>query len=267
MRRISSDLRALARRVRHKAASVRPIPQFRTLRRYDASPFDHLGYLAVGRELTNFTYDITNRDEMAFVLADVLGADVGALRSYVAELDDDDDLASRLAARIGQRPLYGRRLGWYAVVRHTKPQFVVETGTADGLGTAVLARGLQRNGGGAVLTVDVLAGAGHLLDHDLRQSVRLERVDEQKPLETLLTDERVDLFLHDSLHTPEHERWELTCALRHAGDRIVLMSDNSHLTDVLAEIAGEQGMSYAFWREQPSRHFYPGAGIGIAVAT
>ena len=34
---------------------------------------------------------------------------------------------------------YGRRLGWYALVRALKPRTVVETGADKGLGSCVLA--------------------------------------------------------------------------------------------------------------------------------
>src|SRR3546814_1929922 len=40
---------------------------------------------------------------------------------------------------------YGRRLGWYAVVRATKPRVVVETGVDKGLGAMVLCAALLRN--------------------------------------------------------------------------------------------------------------------------
>ena len=75
----------------------------------------------------------------------------------------------------------------------------------------------------------------------------------------------VDVFIHDSLHTYEHERRELELALKHAGGRIILISDNAHDTTALADVAAAHGGRYGFFREQPLNHFYPGAGIGLTV--
>jgi hypothetical protein len=51
----------------------------------------------------------------------------------------------------GDQPLrnlrspFGRRLGWYAIVRATKPQVVVETGVERGHGALLLCAALLRN--------------------------------------------------------------------------------------------------------------------------
>ncbi len=58
---------------------------------------------------------------------------------------------------------YGRRIGWYALVRALKPKNVVETGTDKGLGTLVIAAALMRNGTGRLTSIDINPAAGYLL--------------------------------------------------------------------------------------------------------
>src|SRR5207248_9880418 len=54
-------------------------------------------------------------------------------------------LSSRERHNCDVEPRYGRRLGWYALTRATKPRVLVETGVDRGLGTAVLAAAMLRN--------------------------------------------------------------------------------------------------------------------------
>ena len=49
------------------------------------------------------------------------------------------------------------------------------------------------------------------------------------------------MFIHDSLHTYEHERWELATAGAHLAADGVLISDNVHVTPALSECSAELG--------------------------
>jgi hypothetical protein len=228
-------------------------------------PLTALRYLVTGDETSNFTYEIANREELADVVAGALGAPPAEIRSLIAEADADVGLSRRL----GSHTLFGRRLGWYAALRWSKPELAVETGTADGLGTVLLARAIERNLEEGVqsrlLSFDVVPTAGRLLDDHLRQFVTLIVGDAVETLPRALGGGRIGYFVHDSLHTYEHERAELELAIEHADETTVLISDNAHVTTALADVAAENGAVYASFTERPVRHLYPGAALGIAV--
>jgi hypothetical protein len=219
-----------------------------------------LRFLLFDRQTSNFTYEIGNRDELICILAGALAAPVESISEYITEIDTDLDLQRRLGAAMRRRrdsnrePLFGRRIGWYAVARWLKPALVVETGTADGLGTAALARALERNrddgSPGMLLSFDVVSDAGWMLDEQLRTQVRLFQGDTTETLPRELAGRTIELAL----------------ALDHASPKAVLISDNSHATTALADLAREAELTFALYRERPIRHFYPGAGLGIAVA-
>jgi hypothetical protein len=257
------------RRAGAKLSTVRPFPQLRVVRTYRASarkqPLTALRYLVSGRETSNFTYEIANRDELAAVVAGVLDAPPEQIRAFIAEADEDAELRTRLH----DRALFGRRLGWYAALRWRKPALAVETGTADGLGTALLARAIERNredgAPGRLLSFDVVPSAGHLLDDHLRQFATVVVGDAVQALPAAVAGERIGYFIHDSLHTYEHERAELDVVTAHGDDELVLISDNAHATTALADVASEHGAGYAAFWERPVRHLYPGAALGIAV--
>jgi hypothetical protein len=77
----------------------------------------------------------------------------------------------------------------------------------------------------------------------------------------------VDIFLHDSLHTFEHEAAELAAIGPRLTPTALVLSDNAHATDALMRWAEQSGRQFSFFREQPAEHWYPGSGIGAAIRT
>jgi len=256
--------------------SVRPLLKLAVLRRYHVRSFRHaLGYFLRDREITNFTYDLANDGELAEFLAAAAGRSGEAVDSYLRELSEDHELDERLAAKLRRRrdrnprPKFGRRAGWYGLVRIFKPSLVVETGTHDGLGTAVLLRAVERNAAegtiGRLLSFDVDPSSGWLVADADPDLLELHVGDTARVLEPAFDGRAVGLFVHDSLHTYEHETFELETAVRHAAERLVLISDNAHASDALRDLCGRLSIQYHHFRERPRDHFYPGAAIGLAV--
>ena len=239
------------------------------------SPTKAIRYLLFDREIDNFTYDITNRDELAAFLAGVLDRDVGLMRHYIDELDTDRELRKAIEGAPAWRPRrrgtmpYGRRLGWYAVVRATKPRLAVETGVHDGLGSAVILRALARNADegseGVLLSFDIRNDVAWLVPPWLRSRYELRISDALATLGEAVAERRVDFFVHDSDHRYEHETGEFEAVLRLASPGAVLISDNAHAGTAFRDFCARRGFAYSFCREIPDHPFYPGAGIGIAV--
>lgn len=236
-------------------------------------PREALRYLLAGRETTNFTYEIANADELAAMLADGLGAPRERLEAWLAEVEADSAFLAELRQRLSSRrdrenePRFGRRLGWYCVVRHAKPELVVETGSHDGLGTALLLRALERNAEegheGRLLSADIDPETGWLVSDCLRSRLERHIGDARVTLPVALSGRRVGVFIHDSLHTYEHERFELELALEHAAEPAYLISDNAHASTALADLCRERGLRYLHFVERPRGHFYPGAALGL----
>jgi predicted O-methyltransferase YrrM len=232
------------------------------------------GYLLLDDELDNFTYDLANRDELLAWIAASFEAPEADVRRLAAELEDDAELAASLAARLAgrgrrrRRLFYGRRLGWYVLARLSRPRLAIETGVHDGLGTAILGRALARNtaGGhpGRLLSFDVNADCGWLVEPRLAGDHRIVIGDARKTLPEAIKDEPVDFFIHDSLHTYEHETFEFERIAERAAPGAVLLSDNAHAGTAMADFCLRHGLKYFYFAERSRDHFYPGAGIGFA---
>ncbi len=240
-----------------------------------ANPRQALRFVFTDPELDNYTYDISNLGELAGALAGAFRIDRSAVERYARELEDDSEFRAELAVRLRQhggrkpRPQYGRRTGWYCIVRIQRPALVVEAGVHDGLGSAVFLRALERNrsegDNGRLIGIDLDAASGWLVPSALRPHFDLIIEDSVGYLKRGFADRKIDLFMHDSLHTYAHETHEYRAALQVLAPNGVLLSDDAHSTDALKDFSTQAGRDFHFWRERPIDHFYPGAGIGMSL--
>lgn len=235
-------------------------------------------WLHSSRETTNFTYDLTplNQDQLAWFIAEVAGSTIDEVETLFREINDDERLkdAIRGGVRHSSRwamsdpdARYGCRIGWYALVRILKPALVVETGVDKGLGSLVIAAALLRNAQegspGRLTAIDIDPTAGELARIRPYSSViDLVISDSHKALREL--DGPIDIFLHDSNHSEEHERAEVEIMRPKLAPGALVLSDNAHVTSAVSDYARSAGKRYLFCAEKPANHWYPGGGIGAA---
>lgn len=235
-------------------------------------------WLLTSREHHNYTYDLTtiSREHLLWFVSLVCGTPVAQIRRYCQELDGDDALrthierATATAARRGladRQVRYARRLGWYAIVRATRPAHVVETGVDKGLGTCVLAAALVRNAAdgapGRVSALDINPEAGYLVRAEPWRAV-VDLVIGDSIASITALDRPVDLFLHDSDHRAAHERREFEAVEAKLSPTALLLTDNAMATSVLSRHAERTGRRFLAYRETPADHWFPGEGIGAA---
>lgn len=241
--------------------------------RYDAHLIGRsVDWLVRDRETTNFTYnlDSLNRDQLRWFVSAVTGAEIGQIRDWMRELEEDRQLADELTRRLSsnprhricaKEPRWARRLGWYSIVRAVQPDNVVETGTHLGLGSCAIAAALLRNGHGRLTTIDVDPDAGYLIGEPWSSVIDRRTGDSVALLAEL---RNVDMFLHDSLHTYDHETSELAAIEPNLSADALVLSDNAHDSSALSDWAERTGRHYLFFKEQPVGHWWPGDGIGAA---
>ena len=118
---------------------------------------------------------------------------------------------------------------------------------------------------GRLLSVDIDTKAGWIVPMSLRDRWELVIGSSFDVLELSIGERRVGVLIHDSDHTYECERFELDVGLRHAADRIALITDNNHVTTALDDVLADVGVPRHRFQERPRGHFYPGAALGIGV--
>jgi Methyltransferase domain len=234
-------------------------------------------WLVESRETSNFTYDLTARNEayLAEMLAVVTDRPSSEIAGYVREIHEDHALGKAVIAQViahgrqgGYDPTarFGRRVGWYALVRALRPSVVVETGVEKGLGAMVLCAALLRNAReghpGRYYGTDIDPGAGVLLCEPYRAMGTILYGDSLESLATLKGP--FDLFINDSDHSSAYEAREYRAIGDKLSERAVIVADNAHVTDELLNFSRQQGRQFLFFREEPANHWYIGAGIGLS---
>lgn len=225
-------------------------------------------------ENSNFYYDITelNKEHLAHLLSHILGTPHAQIQEYFSELESDLDL--RIDIESGLRSYgdsyaqieFGRRIGWYAMVRAMKPKLVVETGVHHGVGACVLTQALLRNRAegypGAYLGTDINPDAGKLFVGKYKTAGEILFGDSIESLNKI--EAPIDLFINDSDHSAAYEANEYETVTRLLSSNSIVIGDNSHVTTKLSEYSRKYNRDFLFFSEKPKNHWYPGAGIGIS---
>lgn len=114
----------------------------------------------------------------------------------------------------------------FGLIRLIKPDIVVETGISQGMSSTAILQGLALNNRGELYSVDLPPEAkdsgsylpdgqqlGFLVPEDLYQRWHIVLGDAKEILPSLLAKlVQIDIFLHDSLHSPGHMKFEYQTA-------------------------------------------------------
>jgi hypothetical protein len=136
----------------------------------------------------------------------------------------------------------------YSIVRLKKPNVVVETGVGPGSTSALILRGLMQNSKGILYSIDLPGQdsivypqigrtynihvppgyeVGWLVPPWTRKRWKLILGDSREELPKLLSSGlKIDIFLHDSLHTDEHIKFELGTVIPYMEKDAFLLADD-----------------------------------------
>jgi Methyltransferase domain len=251
--------------------------KYRALRSFGISPRSEPGvaarFIFLDPELDNFTYELANEHDLPAFVAGITGSSPIEAAAHMFELRTDPVLRAELDRQtrwrldIKRRPEYGHRLAWYALARWLKPGLIVETGVQDGLGSITLLRALERNSDegapGRLMSFDLLPGSGWLVSDRFRANWELVIGSTFDTLPGALAGHSVGMIFHDSLDSYDCEQFEFDVAMKHADDRLILLSNRAAVGG-LRDLARVHGLPYSEFHEQPL-HFYPGTPQAVAL--
>ncbi len=114
---------------------------------------------------------------------------------------------------------------------------------------------------GQYFGTDINPDAGFLLAEPYNSVGRILYGDSIQSLQSIPS---IDLFVNDSDHSAQYERREYETIAPKLSNRGLILGDNCHCNDVLADFSAMRGRQFVFFREEPRDHWYPGGGIGIS---
>ncbi len=263
-----------------KSRVVNFLPRLRQASRsYNYRYGQILNWSVTSREDTNFTYELTEDNilYLAHTVAVVANVKPETVLTYIREAQTDEALRQYVLdktkvssyRRVADlRVEFGRRLGWYALVRLQKPAVVIETGVDKGLGAVLLCSALLRNRAegnpGRYYGTDIAPKAGYLLDGAYKEVGEVLYGDSLTSLKAF--SKPIDLFINDSDHSSQYEHDEYRVVLPKLSKTGIILSDNAHETGVLARLSLEVDRKFVYYQEVPKGHWYPGAGIGFSYS-
>jgi predicted O-methyltransferase YrrM len=212
-----------------------------------------------GYALQAVSRDLFSVDER--FLSSVTGTSVASIRRFMNEpfeerafldhMNESEPLLQDVVSAGAE--LYAKRVViQYAVVRAQKPNVVVETGVANGVSSAYLLLALHLNQKGHLHSIDVgdrsflppCKETGWIVPGWLRNRWTLHMGDSRKLLPEVLGQfAEIDVFIHDSLHTQEHMKFEYEKAYPSIRSGGVLISDDALWNPAFPEFARAVGAS------------------------
>ena len=191
-------------------------------------------------------------------VAELTGAPVREVAEALTEATKERALEEHVQRehRAAGREFYAEiqaPLELYALARILKPRHIVEVVVSSGVSSAYFLKALQRNGQGTLHSIDFPTpqkttrfsegddspvalppgrSSGWAVPSTLRQGwdLRIGRSEELLPplVEGL---DRVEIFLHDDLHTFEHATWEFQTVDPKVPSGGVVLADNTNWLD------------------------------------
>jgi hypothetical protein len=159
---------------------------------------------------------------------------------------------------------------WCAVL-HLKPSAVIETGVAHGVSSRVLLEAMERNGNGHLYSIDL----PHPLRHELHETTGVAVTQALRTRWTYLEGEsrrrlpplvrelgKVELFIHDSLHTAKNTLFEMEQAASAMGRGGVMLIDDIRGHGGFADFARRHPEYETLLCSTADRQ----AGFGVAVS-
>lgn len=259
-----------------KAIFYRQYLRLRTVLGYYSQTLKHsASWIFARTETDNFYYSITesNLRDLVSAVSIVTGKSSEVIEGYISEINTNNEITEQIANSWSSDPLMSdakvglaRRVGWYAVVRSSKPRLVVETGVSHGVGALVICAALERNAlegfPGNYIGTDINPNAGYLLLPRFREFGKILVGDSLNSLQEFT--EPIDVFINDSDHSSAYEGDEYRAVNHLLSSNSIILGDNSHVTNELRNYSYMTGRKYLFFAEKPKEHWYPGAGIGFS---
>ena len=227
-------------------------------------------------EDSNFYYELTSHNllYLAHFVAIITATKPELALQYFGELKEHDELKNHIFKGFAESDYgkdievsFGRRIGWYAITRITKPKVVVETGVDHGVGACILSAALLLNKEegfyGEYIGTDISHSAGQLLTGKYSEVGKILYGDSIESLKAF--EGHINLFINDSDHSSEYEFREYQAILSKLAAGAIILGDNSHSSDSLAKFSMEASRRFLFFKETPKDHWYPGAGIGASI--
>ncbi len=261
----------------HRLSRLRWLTKYRLVRSSETSlgPRSRISYVLLDPETESFSFELADERALISGLAAAYQRPESELLRFAEEPRHDPELNELLRRHVrwmfdvrNRLPL-GHRLAWYVMARALAPALIVETGIYNGLGSLVLLRALARNRdegqAGQLFSFDLNPNAGRVVRPEAREGWTVFTGLTHDLLLPALAGHEVGLFIQDTPHTEENQRFEFEAALQHRGSSITLVDGSGGWASTLARLCEEQAGRYHRLEARSRNHVHAGADLTFGV--
>jgi predicted O-methyltransferase YrrM len=259
------------------------IPVFMGLRLWNAinspgySPTRLLNWVLLGDDSKLYLFKLidSGRDQFFDLVEKIAGIQKQQISDFLEEFEEDTAFFKEIRSLLRKHPkknqayspiMIDQRLLWYVFVRGMKPEFVVESGSGDGLGAQVILKALKKNkeegSKGYYYGMDIDPESGFLIRHLDPDFGELIIGDGFRTLKK--TDREIDMFIYDSNPSSEYEISEYEAIRNKMSAKAVIISNTAIQSDALRIFSNRIGRKFELFSTKYLKERKLSNGIGIS---
>lgn len=259
------------------------IPVFMGLRLWNAisypgyTPARLLYWVFLGDDSKFYPFQLIGsvRAQFLDLVEKIAGIQKQQILDFLEEFEEDTAFFKEIRSLLRKHPiknqahspiLIDQRLLWYVFVRGMKPEFVVESGSGDGLGAKIILKALKKN------REDGFKGYYYGLDLDPESGFLIRHLDPDigefiigDGFRTLKkTDHEINMFIYDSNPSSEYEISEYEAIRNKMHANAVIISNTASQSDALKIFSNRTGRKFELFSTKYLKDRKLSNSIGIS---
>lgn len=232
-----------------------------------------LKWVFSGNEISNFTYEIKNYKEILDIVKVITNINHNELEKILKEIDPKnkefrDFFSKYYFEDFSNKIFFGRRIVWYLLVRTLKPEIVIESGVARGLGSGLLIYALYKNKldfgtENQFIGIDLLKIKNSYFNFKNQKFLNynfyykdtllfLKEFNEKKKI----------IYISDAEHNYDFEKREYELIINKMSNGSIIISDNN--SGSLSDFSKKNNKNILYFKEDPINTWYSGATTSIS---
>ena len=251
------------------------ISKFNLYLRYKKKKFFlGLKWIFFGREISNFSYEINNIDEILHTCQIITSSEIHKLKNILNEInfensDLKDFFSDNFFNNYEKKNIFGRRLLWYILVRSLKPNLVIESGVDKGLGSALMIYAQykntqeEKNKNFEYVGTDIIEKKNFLFNFK-NSKFKMYKFIFEDTLKFLqnFKDKKKIIYISDAEHNYDFELKEFNLIKKNLIDNSVIISDNN--SGSLSSFSIKNNKKLIYFHEEPKNFWYGGGTSSVS---
>lgn len=233
-----------------------------------------LKWIFTGKEISNFTYEINNINEILHTCQIITNAEIETLDQILNEInfenkDFRDFFSDEFYKDNNNKNIFGRRMLWYILARYLKPELIIESGMDSGLGSTLMIYAQYKNSqeqkklNFEFIGIDILQKKNFIFNFENQNFLKYKFVfdDSLKFLSNFNSKKKI-MYISDAEHNYEFELKEFDLIKKNLCNNSIIISDNN--SGSLSKFSIQNKKKLVYFHEKSKNFWYGGAVSSVS---